>query len=68
MIRKFHNHTLHTNPWHHKEEPQNTINNMASESQLSKATSSLFPLNMIARRNKTRQETQNPQNGSNNNQ
>ena len=24
MIRKYHNHTLHTNPQHREEEPQNT--------------------------------------------
>ena len=23
MIRKYHNHKLHTNPWHHEEEPHN---------------------------------------------
>ena len=24
MIRKYHNYTLQTNPWHREEEPQNT--------------------------------------------
>ena len=23
MIRKYHNHKIQTNPWHHKEEPHN---------------------------------------------
>ena len=26
MIRKYHNHTLHTNPRHHEEEPQSNNN------------------------------------------
>ena len=26
MIRKFHNRTLQTNPWHREEEPQNNYN------------------------------------------
>ena len=40
MIGKYHNYKLQTNQWHHKEEPQGD--------QLSKATSSLFPIKMIA--------------------
>ena len=30
MTRKFHNHTLQTNPWHREEETQNTNNQMTS--------------------------------------
>ena len=30
MIRKYYNHTLQTNPWHHEEEQQNINNNTGS--------------------------------------
>ena len=42
MIRKYYNHNLQTNPWHREEEPPN------KEDKQSKATNSLFPINMIA--------------------
>ena len=34
MIRKYHNHTLQTNPRHHEEEPQNTDCHKTSGRQL----------------------------------
>ena len=34
MIRKYHNHTLQTNPRHHEEEPQSTNSHMISGRQL----------------------------------
>ena len=43
MIRKYYNHKPQTTPWHRKEEPLNH-----HEDKLSKATSSLFPIKMIA--------------------
>ena len=45
MIRKYHNHKLQTNPWHREEEPHNNH----QEDKQSKATSSLFPIAMIAK-------------------
>ena len=45
MIRKYHK--LQTNPWHREEEPHN--NHEAPGRQLSKATSSLFPIKMTAK-------------------
>ena len=47
MIRKYYNHTLQTNPRHRKEELQDTRN--WQEVKQSKATSSLFPIKMIAK-------------------
>ena len=46
MIRKYHNHKPQTTPWHRKEEPLN--HHDTPERQLSKATSSPFPIKMIA--------------------
>ena len=34
MTRKYHNHTLQTNPGHHEEEPQNTNTHKPSDRQL----------------------------------
>ena len=34
MNRKYHNHTLQTNPWHHEEEPRNIYSNKTSKRQL----------------------------------
>ena len=31
MFRKYHNHTLQTKPWRHKEEPQNINSNRTQE-------------------------------------
>ena len=45
MIRKYHNHKLQTNPWQREEESHK--NHETTERQ-SKATSSLFPIKMIA--------------------
>ena len=46
MIRKYHKHKLQTNPWHLEEEPHN--NHELQENKLSKVTSSLFPIKMMA--------------------
>ena len=46
-IRKYHNHKLQTNLWHREEEPHN--NHETPGRQTSKATSSLFPIKMIAK-------------------
>ena len=46
MIRKYHNHKPQTTPWHREEEPLN--HHETPEDKLSKATSSLFPIKMIA--------------------
>ena len=46
MIRKYHNHKLQTNPWHREEELHN---NHETPGRQSKATSSLFPIKMIAK-------------------
>ena len=47
MIRKYHNHKLQTNLWHCEEEPHN--NHKHQEDKQSKAISSLFPIEMIAK-------------------
>ena len=47
MIRQYHNHKLQTNPLYHEEEPHNI--HETPRRQKSKATSSLFPIEMIAR-------------------
>ena len=49
MIRKYHNHTLQTNPLHHEEKPQNTNIHKNEEDNSSKATSVLFLVKMIAK-------------------
>ena len=48
MIRKYHNHKPQTNPWHREEEPHTTITRHQEDKQ-SEATSSLFPIEMIAK-------------------
>ena len=48
MIRRYHKHTLQTNPRFREEEPQKNNNNMTQGRQ-SKATSSSFPIKMIAK-------------------
>ena len=53
MIRKYHNHKLQTNPWHREEEPHNN-----HETPGSKATSSLFPIKMIAKLEATQSNVQ----------
>ena len=47
MIRKYHNHKLQTNPWQHEEEPH--MNHEPPGRKNSKATSSLFPTNVVAK-------------------
>ena len=51
MIRKYHNHKLQTSPWHREEEPHNNHETPGrhQEDKQSKATSSLFPIKMIAK-------------------
>ena len=72
MIRKCHNHKPQTNPWHSEEEPHN--NHETPGNQLSKATSSLFPIKMIAKLEWTLSNVQqnrtitDSRNGSNNKQ
>ena len=46
MIRKYHNHKSQTTLWHREEEP--LITTRHQEDKLSKATSSLFPIKLIA--------------------
>ena len=67
IIRKYHNHTLQTNPQYHEEEPQNITVSKHQEDQQSKATSSLFPIKMIAKLERIQsteqqnmEQTQNP--------
>ena len=57
MIRKYHNHKLQTNPWHSEEEPHNN-NTRHQDDKQSKATSSLFPTEMIAKLERTQSITQ----------
>ena len=46
MIRKYHNHKLQTNPWHHGEEPQNNHNTPGSQKIRQPA---LFSAKMISK-------------------
>ena len=46
MIRKYQNHKLQTNPWNREEVPHITRH---QEDKLCEATSSLFPIKMIAK-------------------
>ena len=43
MIRKYHNHTLQTNPWHCKEEPQNTNSHKTPGKQPKKSNQLSLP-------------------------
>ena len=56
MIRKYHNHKPQTTPWHREEEPLNYTRHQ--EDKLSKATSSLFPIKMIAILERTKSNVQ----------
>ena len=50
MMRKFHNHTLQTNPRHREEELQNTNSHNTSGRQLKKNSKlSVFPVKLIAK-------------------
>ena len=55
MNRKYYNHKLQTNPWHSEEEPHN---NHKTPGRQSKATSSLFPIKMIAKLELTQSNAQ----------
>ena len=57
MIRKYHNHTLHTNPRHGEEERLNNNRHNTPERQ-SKVTSSLFPIKLFVKLEKTQSNTQ----------
>ena len=77
MIRKYHNHTQQTNPHYQEEEHQNNNNHKITihqEDTQSKATSSLFPIKMIAKLERTKsnaqqkmEQTQNPTMGATHN-
>ena len=47
MIRKYHHHKLQTNLWHREEDTH--TNHKTQEDKQTKATSSLFPIKMIAK-------------------
>ena len=47
MIRKYHNHKLQTNPWHHKEEPHNNHETPGRQTKQSNQLSR--PIKMIAK-------------------
>ena len=53
MIRKYHNHTLQTNPRQHEEESQNNYSNKIPLDNKCKATGSLFYFKMIAKLERT---------------
>ena len=54
MIRKYHNHTLKTNPRHRKEEPHNIYSNKTSKRQLKQSKQLfLFLAKMIAKLERT---------------
>ena len=46
IIRKYHNHKLQTNLWHHEEEPHN---NHGTPGRQTKQSNQLFPIEMIAK-------------------
>ena len=56
MIRKYNNHKLQTNPLHREEDAHN--NHETSEDKQKKATSSLFPIKMIAKLEWTQSDAQ----------
>ena len=56
MIKKYHNHKSLTNPWHRVEEPHN--NHESPGRQTKQATSSLFPIKMIAKLELTQSNAQ----------
>ena len=55
MIGKYHNHKLQTTPWHREEESHN---NHKTPGRLSKATSSLLHINMVAKLESTSSHAQ----------
>ena len=73
IIRKYHNHKLQTNPW--QGEKSHTTITRRQEDELSKTTSSLLPIKMIAKLEWTYskvqqniEQLQTPTNGSYNKQ
>ena len=75
MIRKYHNHKLQTKSWHREEEPHNNHETPRGQAKQSKATSPLFPIEMIANlemdikyRTTTHRMITESHNGSNNQQ
>ena len=52
-MRKYQNHTLETNPWHHEDTQDNNSHKTSGKQKQSKATSSLFPIKMIAKLERT---------------
>ena len=78
MIRKYHNHSLHTSPWRHKKSHRTLTANRHQEEILNKVTSSLslslFGIKMIAKLegpkvlyNKTMTKHRTPTNNGSNN-
>ena len=55
MIWKYHNRKMQTYPWHREEAPHN---NCETPERLSNATSSLFPIKMIAKPELTQSNAQ----------
>ena len=73
MIRKYHSHTLQTNPRYCEEEPQKNNNRKTPGRQKSKATRSLITIKMIGKLERTQshahqnmEQTQNPTMGASN--
>ena len=58
MIRKYHNHTLQTNPWRCEEEPQINTNHKTSGRRQGKATNSIFPIKITAKQGGTQSNAQ----------
>ena len=46
---KYRNYKLQTNPWHREEEPHNNHETPGRQTKQSQATSSVFPIKMIAK-------------------
>ena len=53
MIRKYHTHTLQTKLWHREKESQNTYGHKTQEDNQSKVTSSIFPIKMTVKLERT---------------
>ena len=49
MARKYHNHTMQTNPLHHEEETHSTNSPITLNAFFKKPSLSLFPSEMIAK-------------------
>ena len=57
MVWKYHNHTLNTDPQHREKSHRTTVFTRRQEDKQSKATSSLFPIKMIAKLEMTQSNT-----------